>query len=106
MFFFDLQEILRIQNNLDFALNEHCIIQQCTGLKNKKGHLIYEGDIVNWQEAEGGILPPSSKQPYKCKIIWGDWQQEAFNCRSFDEKSCFMFNPSFMEIIGNIYEGE
>lgn len=81
------------------------IPMQCTGnRKDKNDKLIYEGDIVDWQQAEGGILPPNSK-PYRCQIIWGDWQQEAFNCKRIDkEDSCLTFNPEFMEVIGNIYE--
>lgn len=80
------------------------ILMQCTGLKDKNGKLIFEGDIVHLEECDYQDRTEIGKQfaTYESKII--EFDDGAFK---FDgiPLADLLHNPYLSsEIIGNIYE--
>lgn len=74
------------------------VIEQCTGLKDKNGRLIYEGDLLGFSKDDEVFT----------EICWCD-TLASFMCDDFPETSgnletCHANELAQLEIVGNIHE--
>ena len=74
--------------------DDSCVLEQCTGLKDKNGKLIYENDIVLGDTG------------FKYCIIWSEMEL-GWALQNLETKLCIAMNAFTLdeiEIIGNIHE--
>lgn len=98
----------------DFVTIKPDKILQCTGLKDKNGKLIYEGDIVKYAEFDWTDFSFKDWDTEIAQVVWGntyDNYYPAFDLKDtdFDGTNAFsyLFNEGWtVEVIGNIYENK
>ena len=96
-----------INGNMEVEDIDGVIIEQCTGLKDKNGTLIFEGDIVCYDDTlyssyatkmTGVVVYRKAAFCYKYSDHFGGLYQPLVPCDDFWQRKT--------EIIGNIHERE
>lgn len=76
--------------------DDEWIVEQCTGLKDKNGKLIYEGDLIK---------EPANKYPLEIYYDKGVWQTREYRKNGNNEQLLYvLINCYGVEVIGNIHE--
>ena len=90
-----LYEYERIE---DWFVLDPYFIEQCTGLKDKNGKLIYEGDLIR-----------SPNNSNLLEVIWekGVWQTKEYREKGMHEQFLYILATEYgVEIVGNIHENK